>query len=319
MTDLLKTPKEEFIKNDLKKEKKKFWQQEAFFFHLVIHSVVSFTLITVAITFLAYSLPFWENIFFPGLQKIDPLQRDLTILQAKVDHFAQSLQNIQDKSTDMETLKGQLSVLQQKVTVLERDYSKPSSANPQPVSGSDSSQSFIDLKPSWEKLQNLLQSGEACTEEFNQLKSKIPSSIEKALQTLLPFTESPAKSLFSLQTELEKIHQEIKSSPIAEELVVISQPPRWWHIIWDYLSQWIHISALSNQASQVSLLTAVERALESLRTDQLTTAINYLQSIQSVEAIKSWLADAKRRQQCDQDTANLGKEINAVRQCRHEK
>lgn len=87
--------------------------------------MISFALTTIAIAFLAYSLPIWENILFPGLHKIDPLQRDLTILEAKFEHLNQSLQNSQDKSTDIESLKDQISSLQQTVDSLVKESSKP--------------------------------------------------------------------------------------------------------------------------------------------------------------------------------------------------
>jgi DNA repair exonuclease SbcCD ATPase subunit len=314
MADLLKTPKEELKKSDFNKEKKKFWQQDTFFSHLILPSIVSFVLIILALTFLIFSLPLWENALFPGIQKIDPLQRDLTILQAKVEQLTHSIQNIQDKGLEIEALKGQLSALQQTVTVLEKNTPTPASSAIQPANESSSPQNFADFKPLWEKLQKSLQLGEACVEELNQLKSKIPSSLENTLQPLVTFTESPAKPLSVLQTELEKIYQELKSSPNAEELVVVSQPNSWWHTIWDYLSKWIHIRTLNKKTAQVSLLTAVEKALESLRKNQLASAIDYLQSIHSVEGIRAWLEDATRRQQCDQVIADFDKRLDGIKQ-----
>jgi hypothetical protein len=315
MPDLLEAPKEEELKkNDSKKEQKKFWQPRVFFYHLILHSVGSFTFIVIAITFLFFSIPLWENTLFPGLQKIDPLQRDVTILQEKVEQLTQNIQNIHDKGAEIETLKGQVLALHQMVTALEKEPLKTPSSATQPASDVNLSQSLGDLKPLWEKLQKQLNLGEPCLEEFNQLKSKIPSVLESPLQTLTTFVETPAKSLSTLQTELEKIYQDIKSSPLSQEIVAVSQPNSWWHSVWDYLSKWIHIKALDKKTSQVSLLTAVEKALEFLKKNQLTSAIEYLQSISSIEGIRNWLTDAERRQHCDQVIADFDKELGEVKQ-----
>ena len=301
MSSKIETPKEVLNKEPLLKKPEKFWKKRCFFYQLLLQGMVSLFLIfcTVAIVF---STSFWwENALFPGLRKIDPLQRDLTIVQAKVDQVDQTIQRINDRGAEIDMLKNQIISLQQAIAALEKEGVKSSTTQAKVAGESSLSVVFHELKVTWDQLKNRLQQGEVCSELFTEFKTKLPSNVSmpEHIQKLEGFAQTPPKSLVFLREQLEKIYQTIKTSPIASEKVTIPEQHGWLAVVWQYLSKWIKIQSLDNKGEQVSVTAVLEKALKFMANNQLAQTVEYLKSLPFEESIAEWLNQADQRQRCE--------------------
>lgn len=289
-----------------------FWQYQHFFHHLFLHILISLVLVLGTIVWLFYSASLWEGALFPGMRKIDPIQRDLVIVQAKVEQIQQSIQQLHDKGADIETLKGQISSLQQAVLALEKEKpSNPSSFEPGIVEKSPLS---ADLKEHWQKAKICLQTGEPCTETLTDFKSKLPNNplLQESLNKVFSSAHRSVKTLELLQGDLEKIYQTFKDSAAGQEVVTVAQPVSWGQALWRYFSTWIQVRRLDTPSAteQVSVVALLEQALNALKKGSLQAAIDHLQALNHLDSIKLWLAEAHLRQQRDQAAEEFGKIFN---------
>ena len=308
MSDTVETPKEILKKQPPAKQSGKFWQHSHCFRQFLVQSAVSFFLILCTLGCVFYSSFWWENSLFPGLRKIDPLQRDLTIVQAKVDQLDQTVHHITDRGAEIDTLKGQIVSLQQALTTLERATEKDSakSSAVQTQTGNDAAVSQIphELKTAWDQIKTHLQQGDVCTDALTDFKTKLSlnASLNEQLQKVEGFAKTPAKSMAFLRDQLENIYQTVKASPLAGEKVTIPESQSWLAGAWKYLSQWIHVRPLENKdekGEQVSVTAAIEKALQALKNNQLPQTIEYLKSLPPIETVNEWLSQAEQRQLCD--------------------
>ena len=320
MPDTVETPKEISKKQPTAKQPEKSWQNNPFFRQLLVHAALSFLLILCTLACVFYSSSLWENSLFPSLRKIDPLQRDLTIVQAKVDQLDQTVHRITDHGAEIDTLKNQLIILQQALTTLEKatlEKEGVKSSAIQTVNDAATSHIPHELKASWDQLKTHLQQGDVCTDALADFKTKLlPNAVlDEQLQKIEGFAQTPAKSMTFLHEQLDKIYQTVKASPLASEKVTIHESQSWLAGAWKYLSQWIHIRALENKGEnknenkgeQVSVAAAIEKALQALKNNQLTQAIEYLKSLPPIESVNEWLSQAERRQLCDKSISEMDK------------
>ncbi|RZI46525.1 hypothetical protein [Candidatus Finniella inopinata] len=309
MSSEIETPKEDLNKDPLPKKPEKFWQKRCFFYQLLMQGTVSLFLIfcTVAIVFCTSF--WWENALFPGLRKIDPLQRDLTIVQAKVDQVDQTIQRMNDRGAEIDMLKNQLITLQQAIAALEKEGVKPSTTQAQVAGERSLPEVSYELKGMWDQFKNRLQQGEVCIELFTEFKTKLPSNVSmpEHIQKLEGFAQTPAKSMVFLRDQLEKIYQTIKASPLASEKVTIPEHHGWLAAVWKYLSKWIKVQPLDNKGEQVSVTAALEKAVKAMENNQLARTIEFLKSLPSEESVGEWLNQAEQRQRCEIVINEVGK------------
>ena len=300
MAGVLETPKENPKKPVLAKQSGKFWQHDCIR-QLLSQIAVSFFLILCTFGGVFYSSSLWENSLFPGLQKIDPLQRDLTILQAKVDQLTQTVNSITDRGTEIEALKTHLLTLQNALAIIEKGGTKTAEIQPQMGSELIISQISLEFKSTWEQLKTRLQQGEVCTDVLGEFKNKLPANcgLEAQLPRIEGFSQTPAKPMTFLYEQLDKIYQTVKVSPLANEKVMVPDTQSWWAVIWKYLSKWIQIRSLENKGEQVSVTAAFEKALQALKNNQLNHTIECLKSLPSIEAVQEWLSQAEQRLLCN--------------------
>jgi hypothetical protein len=276
---------------------------------LLVPAAVSFVLILCALGCVVYSSFWWESSLFPALRKIDPLQRDLTILQAKVDQLDQTVHGITERGAEIDALKNQITTLQQTLATLGKESVKSSETQTQPEDERNDSLVSQEVKEAWEKLRTQLQQGEVCTDLFTEFKTKLSSktSLDKPLQRIEEFSQKPAKSMVFLQNQLNEIYQIVKTSDLADEKVTIPESQGWWAVAWKFLSQWIHIRPLENKDKLISVTTAFEKALQALKNNQLDQTIAYLKNLPSIETVNEWLTQAEQRQLCDRIISDVDK------------
>ncbi len=292
---------------------KKFWQYQHFFHHLFVNFLISITLVLGTIVWLFFTASLWENALFPGMRKIDPLQRDLAIVQAKVEQIQHSVQQMNEKGAEIETLKGQITALQQAVVSLEKV--KMSS---QPVSsdaGALLEKDPQNLRGLWQKAKTCLQGSDICEMALTEFKSKLPASalLEQTLKPLLISAQTSVKTVSMLQDDLEKIYQNLKQSDF-QETVAVKKSHSWGQSLWHYFSKWVQIRRLDapEATETVLVVSVIEQALQEWKKNQWLAAMERLQPLSHLPSLKKWLEEARPRQQREQALLDFDKSLGVV-------
>jgi len=267
--------------------------------------IISLLVTIVALGVVFFSSSWWSKHLLPDLQRIDTIQQDMAVIQARFDQVTEGVnKSFSDTSQMIEDLQKKINDLQKSLEELKNHQGQTAlDHNNSHNLGANSKEVKYSV---WFEAKNHFKMGEVCQHLMKDLGDQFAAIplLQQYLLEVVKFSESPAKTMDFLVGEFKDIAEKIGKGSMAQSPVVVSVDENWlkksWNKISDSLSKWIRIKPLLEKPEKMSMADSLDLISKKMEEGNLVEAIKIVEQINSDKLpnhgqVENWLELARAR------------------------
>jgi hypothetical protein len=230
-----------------KKSRESFWKRKHFFFNLILNFFVTFVLLAVILAWLPYFGPRIETVLFPSVKRIDLLQKEMTVLVAKLDELSHQVQSHKEQLSDLTNIKSQVVVFGETLNTYSNSLNDLTDRFEKFKHNTPQGQINF-LKDGLSQLQQRIDKGEAFSDILHGLISKVGSD-KLAIDTihqLTVYANAPTKTASVLAADLQTVCDHLKVVKEESKSVTSENKGLWSRFVSKFYDL-IHIRKLGDE------------------------------------------------------------------------